>query len=100
MATFASQDLYITDTPTYFDKTILNQKPLKNAAQAYFVIENARIRMSSDPKRPPSATSGVPGEVGQQIEITIEQDIENFAAVVIDPTKQAFISVQFSTYEP
>ena len=100
MSTFAKEDLIITDTPATFNKNILNKKPLQHAAQAYFVVEGARIRMSSVPGEPATQNSGIPAEIGQHVEITLEQDIENFTAVVIEPTTQAYISVQFSTYEP
>lgn len=99
MPTFASQDITVTTTPVSFDKNILNKKPATQAAVASFVVENAKIRMTADPRKIPTSTSGKPGDVGQSVVVSDEADIRNFKTVVEDPTKTAFISVEFSTKE-
>lgn len=99
MATFASQDITVGDTPISFDKNILNKKPSQHAAIAAFTVENGRIRMTAVPNKNPTPISGRPGEVGQSVVISDEADIRNFKAIAVDSEQAAFIHVEFSEDE-
>jgi len=95
MATFSSQQLVIGNSPVGFTFGPPNIGPLKMPFYASFVLENAPIRVLTSGEDPTN-TYGVPIDEGQFVELKTETDIENFRAIVQDPTTTATLTVQFA----
>jgi hypothetical protein len=97
MPIVGSQKLFINSSPVGFDIDIINKKwPFSETLRAFFVVEGADIRVTSDPDLILDATTGMPAVVGVPVSIDGTNSIKNFKTRTANLGEQAFINVEFS----
>ena len=80
MGAYRSEKITIATTPIGFTSTIVKDGHINKAYEAFFVVEDAQFRYTTD-GTDPSTTVGLLAEIGDTINISGESDVNRFKAI-------------------